>query len=734
MNIFPDRLFIEAKRRRAEQGEMKPSTLKATPFDGMARVQARWESPEGLYAVKSGTFLSEILPMTSKAHFRDVQYIPQAKNWDSFQNMCLHVYEELYHSSRLYGRHGQIQHGLDILLNDYRAAPINKHKGMVFVQCKYTSKDELAFAAVKDDVLAARDKIMTSEDYAGVYLYIVVTNTKNDVNLHDNLQKLKVQEGLSFEIELHTWDKVCSLIQKSDRLWELYNDDPGSGVDAGMRVQVHQMTGEICRLVQQRCLADAFMYDQQRRGLRRKPGYGYYATPAPENVWNRSPELRKALLDLYDQAADSRSAFPLLDHEFSLGNMQSVDSCLAYLRSARIVGNLRSPDVVFLVVGDKPSFTRSLEALADKIFEMEGSPEKLACLALILIMESSNPDVQDAALQMMIRLRDRDAGTAWEHTTLIAHAVVRYYYVVRRGWAPMARYYTVGDTLGLRSRIGIGSELLNKPFNHDERVNLTITGVNPLNIPRYGFWGYSVYRSLSRLMSGGRDNLVLPELCAECCIYSSEDYDRGMPHWREYKAQLTDQRVVDFPTLARAAAKNVHRQLLEQYTPVITERTFERLLGYRAYLRAYVGRIVEPDKYAKKLETIESLISACRYPENVRDLGKGAVWVVPVYDNPPRRLDDRVQESGFNRGPFTLATERLAYWRQWAENLPGVGKWRDELEQRYVNRSDEFSLSCLLALHRHQAMLTYEHQQSSQAAQMGIAADYPHRLEARSFL
>lgn len=695
----------------------------------MGRVKFEGRTHFGrLHAVKSDLFLPEVLPMTSKADLRDVKHIPQAKNWDSFQNMCLHVYEEFYYNSRLYGRHGQNQYGLDILLNDYRAAPINKYKGMVFIQCKHTSNAELAFADVKPDVMAARDKVMTCEDYAGVYLFIVVTNTKNDVKLHDSLQRLKVKESLPFEIELHTWDKVCSIIHKSDKLWELYNDDPGSGVDAGMRVPVHQMTREICIMVQHRSLEDAWIYDQKRRGLRQSLSYGHYAMSAPENVWNRSPELRKALLDLYAQASDSQSAFPLLEHEFSLSNMQNADSCLAYLRSARIIGNLRSQKVTFLAVGDKPNFTQRLEALADKIFEMQGSPEILACLALILIMESSNPDIQDAALHMMTRLIDRDVGTAWEHTTLIAHAVVRYYYVVRRGWAPMASYYAVGDTLGRRSWIGVDSDHLNKPFIHEDCVKLMVTWSDPLTVPRHGDAGPWIISKLSSLLTGDRDRCALPQLFAECCIYSAQDYEHGMAHWREFKTQLTDERVVDFPTLARAAAKNSQRQLLKQYTPVITELTFERLLGYRAYLRAYVERIGEPaDKYAIKLEAIEYLISSCRYPKDPRFLAKGAISVMPVYDNLPQRLDDREQKHGFNCGPFTLATERLSYWRQRVEELPRVGEFRDAYENRYKNRSDEFSLSCLLALHRHQAILTYDYLQSIQAAMMGIAADYPHR-------
>lgn len=58
-----------------------------------------------------------------------------------------------------------------------------------------------------------------------------------------------------------------------------------------------------------------------------------------------------------------------------------------------------------------------------------------------------------------------------------------------------------------------------------------------------------------------------------------------------------------------------------------------------------------------------------------------------------------------------------------------ASKWREELEKRYVDRNDEFSLSCLLTLHRHNSMLTYSYLHSSLAAQMGIAADYPHPLE-----
>lgn len=56
-----------------------------------------------------------------------------------------------------------------------------------------------------------------------------------------------------------------------------------------------------------------------------------------------------------------------------------------------------------------------------------------------------------------------------------------------------------------------------------------------------------------------------------------------------------------------------------------------------------------------------------------------------------------------------------------------LGSVHDRLAAIGSTRHDEFSLSCLLALHRHQAMLTYSYEQSCQAALMGIAADYPHQ-------
>ncbi|MNP59108.1 hypothetical protein D3C76_1540810 [compost metagenome] len=102
---------------------------------------------------------------------------------------------------------------------------------------------------------------------------------------------------------------------------------------------------------------------------------------------------------------------------------------------------------------------------------------------------------------------------------------------------------------------------------------------------------------------------------------------------------------------------------------------------------------------------------------------------MPVYDNPPLRLGGESTLSGFNRTPFSLADERLAYWTTQVTDPCWASKWREELEKRYVDRNDEFSLSCLLALHRHISMLTYSDLHNSFAAQMGIAADYPHRIE-----
>ncbi|WP_152385583.1 hypothetical protein [Achromobacter sp. GbtcB20] len=661
--------------------------------------------------------------MTTQANKREARYIPHPKNEHDFEIMCLDIYEEVYHSSRLFGRRGQWQQGLDILLNDYRAIPINKRGGRVFVQCKFTLTCP-RLSKIKADVLAAAEKIKGADHYAGVYLFIVATNAENDSHLHDALQEFQHQAELPFEVEVHNWDKLCNFIRASEKLWSLYNHQPGEGVEPGARSSVEMLTNGLLKRIRAGDLKGAHRFEQEMRGLRRGSGYEPVSTSLANDIWKDSFQLRSALLNLYNQAADSRSALPLLLYEYSISRLSNVDSLLGYVRANRIVGNLRSSETQFVTVLDSPRFVTSLEDMAPQIFAMQGSTDKLACLALILIMESNDHDVQDGALNMVGKLRKRDAGAAWEVATHVAYAVVRYFYVRRRGWAPAARYYTLGDGLpGTLRGLDFSSSLLNSPFESYGPEPTKIAGRDPFSSVGSVLFG----GTFSWLFGTQSRDSYFPELEAECRIYCCEDYSSTPATWKEETEQLGRRRAVDFPTLARIAAQGDQRRLLSEYDPIITERTFERLIGCRAYLRAYVHRSSDSAGANAWFDSIEQVLAACRYASGRNESAEGKISVLAVYDRPPPRLIDHVPESGSfrNRGPFTLTRERMEQRRERALVMARSAQWREELELRYTNRRDDFSLSCLLALDQHVSMLTFYGKDHVFAGQMGIAAQYP---------
>src|SRR5690606_16893579 len=106
--------------------------------------------------------------------------------------------------------------------------------------------------------------------------------------------------------------------------------------------------------------------------------------------------------------------------------------------------------------------------------------------------------------------------------------------------------------------------------------------------------------------------------------------------------------VANFKTLVTSIAARKHQVIFKDYSISITSLTFERLLGYRACLRAISQRLGGSSQDCfDKLRAIETIIGACRYAEDENfSLTKKRIWVTPVYDNPPGRLSEYSFQSG----------------------------------------------------------------------------------------
>ncbi|UVE66928.1 hypothetical protein L2Y90_07400 [Burkholderia pyrrocinia] len=675
--------------------------------------------------------------MTNKVDHRDEQFISLPTNQADFENLCVRIYGEMFHDpgARRYGRPGQVQQGLDILVHDFRRSPVEKRQGLVFVQCKYTEKDELSFSKIESDAREARGLVESHEAYKGVYLFIVATTAKNSSTLHANLQKLQATERFPFEIQLHSRDTLLRRIQESDRLWDLYNVVPGR-VPTEFALQVHRVTTAIRSQFQDGLLANACDEDSRRRSASHMPAYGQRGARPPEDIWKISPSLREALIDLYAKAADTWSAAPLLEYEASLGGMRNGDSWLAYLLAQRTVENLRSHEAHLPLASDRDRFTHQLTNFADLMCQAEGSPDVLGCLALMLIMETDCQDIHDGALNLMNGAIESGCGTRWELSARIAHAVVRYYYVLRWGWDRSTRFYALGDSLDSASRIGPSSSQLGRPFSHDQNVTLRIVGADPLAPPRLsGVNAFTLPRTFFLWLRYEDTNLELPKLTAQCQVYSAQDFVDNGPTWpRPETSHLGNRRIVNFETLAVAATEDRDLSMVASYRLLATYPTFERLLGYRAFLRAYVHRTGgDAGTYATLVPRVERLVNSCEASPSPITAKSHRISITPVYDNPPQQLLYSAPSPTPGPGsPFTLPRERLEWKRQSISDWPIGDVHRLSLEQRYRDRADEFSLACLLALHTASPMFTYKFERMIQSEEMGIAAEYPGSRETIS--
>jgi hypothetical protein len=462
-----------------------------------------------------------------------------------------------------------------------------------------------------------------------------------------------------------------------------------------------------------------------------KPAFGE-EKPAPVDAWQQSFRLRQALLDLYRLAADSHGARSLLDYECNLDDREQASSFLDYLLSERVVANLRIPEQGFPVVREGPRFTRLLTDEAANILKLDGAPDDLGCLTLLLVMETDDLELHDAALERMRALIARTRNTTWETEARIAHAIVRYYYVVRHGWSRVARYYAIGDDMG-RGLIRMGDERLDAAFGDNEYEPRFIGGIDPIAEPYEWMGGETRLVRTLLLSNPPPSGNSLPKLSRQCETYWAVAYPAGT----QYTARSTVtfpsnidsiswERVADAETLLRMAASGRVREFAERYRIVVTERTFERVLGHRSVVRAHGRRNgTSVDGDIDLLAPVDALLAQCQAGLPLHDSHARQIYVAPVYDNPPRRVGSAPPPGSWTRFPFTLPPDKLeeVAWRISLENERHANAIMRE--RLYTTRDNEFALSCLLALQRGAPIFTYYWRKAVTIQTMGIGSAHP---------
>jgi hypothetical protein len=657
-------------------------------------------------------------------------YIPQPADGYKFQDLCQHVFAVAYNSpgAGLHGRHGQDQHGLDILVHDFSSTSRRGLAKIVGAQCKFTAKEKLS-SSVMVEVREAMQRVVAlidrGEGFDHFELFVLATNVPNDSGLQIKLEKMRTEVGAKFSVEVWDWDRLCSVIVRHPRLWDLFNNHPDLSLPMLQRPAVDSLDAGVRDAIRRRALVEASDIESQwRNGC--APAYGHPASNPPADIWQRSAQLRDTLLGLYHAGADSYSAVPLLQYQLGL-NKTGAGHLLAYLTAQRIVSNLRFSPARFRMVGERPKFQSLLAGLLKDVLAAEGTPDELACLALMLVMELDDVATHDAALVMMQQVVLRTSGTEWETVARVAHATVRYYCVLRNGWRQSALYYSVGDVIADREKVDIETFRLDMSFDDPGPGAITIVGLDPFGPLRYSGSGGVVLRRLCRHFGVDGDR-YLGGLMRQCLIYSAAEFGAPTTQWRGDVYSLLQQRVVVFDTLARLAAHGHHHAMLNRFGLVATELSFERLLGYRRMLHAYVVRNAEDYGPAQMLKHVDHLVDLCVPRGTLQEALMGRITIAPVYDNPPPRPPVELGE--WERPPicFTLAKNALLDRAQWVALHPAEAPLRANLEKRYANRSEEFSLACLLALHRCTPMLDYDFRRRVHATPMGIGVDHPEAL------
>lgn len=141
-----------------------------------------------------------------------------------FESLCAHVLGKNFNCTlpSMYGRRGQSQHGLDILVyeND-NIAPSNR----IGIQCKHVQN--LTFnGASGDSVVKEVNKADLGKQ--NIRSLIIVTSLDSDKKLTDEVSTLsdqRIKEG-KFSIQIIFWNDICNYINRDPQLSAFYRQDP----------------------------------------------------------------------------------------------------------------------------------------------------------------------------------------------------------------------------------------------------------------------------------------------------------------------------------------------------------------------------------------------------------------------------------------------------------------------------------------------------------------------------
>lgn len=140
-----------------------------------------------------------------------------------FETLCAHIYGEIFNckTPSMYGRRGQKQYGLDVLV--YKDN-LNKSSNRIGIQCKHVSK--LPFDG-KDEVTIVKEIAKADSGQQQISQLIIATSLPSDRKLTDAVNALsneRVNEG-KFPVEVQLWNDIENHIFNSSNLSERYHSN-----------------------------------------------------------------------------------------------------------------------------------------------------------------------------------------------------------------------------------------------------------------------------------------------------------------------------------------------------------------------------------------------------------------------------------------------------------------------------------------------------------------------------
>lgn len=149
--------------------------------------------------------------------------IPLPSTEQDFESMCSHIFGKLYSCTlpAMYGRRGQKQYGLDILIHENDHFDQNSRIG---IQCKHVNKltyDGLSGDSILKEVAKADSGIQK------IKLLVIATTKESDVSLQNSVSNLsdeRVKKGL-FPIIIMSWNDISNYINKDQDLLKYYLTD-----------------------------------------------------------------------------------------------------------------------------------------------------------------------------------------------------------------------------------------------------------------------------------------------------------------------------------------------------------------------------------------------------------------------------------------------------------------------------------------------------------------------------